>query len=127
MDSNGKMDPKHLEELIKKDKEEGYYPFFVNCTSGTTVIGAFDPINAIADICERHGVWLHIDAAWGGGLLMSQSQRQGRFDGVERADSLTWNPHKLMGVLLQCSTLHLKQKVIIVKVPSNILPYPWKG
>ena len=42
---------------------------------------------------------------------MSGTHRQGRFDGVERADSLTWNPHKLMGVLLQCSTLHLKMKV----------------
>ena len=42
---------------------------------------------------------------------MSNSLRVGRFDGVERADSLTWNPHKLMGVLLQCSTLHLKEKV----------------
>lgn len=42
---------------------------------------------------------------------MSKTHRQGRFDGVARADSLTWNPHKLMGVLLQCSTLHLKEKV----------------
>ena len=42
---------------------------------------------------------------------MSRTHRQGRFDGVARADSLTWNPHKLMGVLLQCSTLHLKEKV----------------
>ena len=53
----------------------------------------------------------YFQAAWGGGLLMSNSLRVGRFDGVERADSLTWNPHKLMGVLLQCSTLHLKEKV----------------
>ena len=45
---------------------------------------------------------------------MSQTHRQDRFDGIQRADSLTWNPHKLMGVLLQCSTLHLKEKV---KVP----------
>ena len=42
---------------------------------------------------------------------MSKTHRQGRFDGVARADSLTWSPHKLMGVLLQCSTLHLKEKV----------------
>jgi len=113
VDDNGKMDPEHLEKLIKEDIENGFYPFFVNCTAGTTVIGAFDPINPIADICEKYNTWLHIDAAWGGGLLMSGTHRQGRFDGVERADSLTWNPHKLMGVLLQCSTLHLKMKGIL--------------
>ena len=50
-------------------------------------------------------------AAWGGGLLMSEKHRRSRFDGVERADSLTWNPHKLMGALLQCSTFHLKEPV----------------
>ena len=52
-----------------------------------------------------------VQAAWGGGLLMSRTARLGRFEGVARADSLTWNPHKLLGVLLQCSTLHLKEKV----------------
>ena len=52
-----------------------------------------------------------LKAAWGGGLLMSQLHREGRFDGVERADSLTWNPHKLLGALLQCATFHLKEKV----------------
>lgn len=109
-DSRGRMDPAALEAMILEDKASGHLPFFVNCTSGTTVFGAFDPINAIADVCQRHNIWLHIDAAWGGGLLMSQTHRAGRFDGVERADSLTWNPHKLMGTLLQCSTFHLQEK-----------------
>ena len=44
---------------------------------------------------------------------MSQLHREGRFDGVERADSLTWNPHKLLGALLQCATFHLKEKVLV--------------
>ena len=55
------MCPEDLERLITEDKARGLKPFFVNCTAGTTVIGAFDPINAIADICEKHGVWMHID------------------------------------------------------------------
>lgn len=55
------MCPADLERLISEDKARGLHPFFVNCTAGTTVIGAFDPINDIADICERHGVWMHID------------------------------------------------------------------
>ena len=48
----------------------------------------------IADVCSRYRLWLHVDAAWGGGLLMSQRHRNPRFCGVQRADSLTWNPHK---------------------------------
>ena len=54
---------------------------------------------------------LILKAAWGGGLLMSEEYRKNRFLGVERADSLTWNPHKLLGALLQCSTFHLKERV----------------
>ena len=51
---------------------------------------------------------------------MSQLHREGRFDGVERADSLTWNPHKLLGALLQCATFHLKEKVIAAKNTVDI-------
>jgi len=129
-DERGRMNPKHLEAMILRHKNEGRRPFFVNCTSGTTVMGAFDPINDIADICQEHNIWMHIDfpvgcrdcylhtylycqAAWGGGLLMSEKYRPLRFNGVSRADSLTWNPHKLLGTLLQCSTFHLKEKGIL--------------
>ena len=61
VDERGRMDPEHLRKLIEDDKKKGFYPFFVNATAGTTVIGAFDPINAIADVCQEHGIWLHID------------------------------------------------------------------
>ena len=105
------MIPEELERLVHKSIADGKIPFFVTATSGTTVFGSFDPINPIADICEKHHLWLHIDAAWGGGLLMSEKYRY-KFDGIQRADSVTWNPHKLMGVLLQCSTVHFKQNVI---------------
>ena len=57
------MIPEELEKLIIRHKSEGHLPFFVNCTTGTTVYGAFDPINPIADICERHHIWLHIDVS----------------------------------------------------------------
>ncbi|BES95160.1 Glutamate decarboxylase [Nesidiocoris tenuis] len=107
-DEQGRMIVSELERLVKERKAKGQIPFFVNCTSGTTVLGAFDPINPIADICQKYNMWLHIDAAWGGGLLLSKKYRHPRFSGVERADSVTWNPHKLMGTLLQCSTIHFK-------------------
>jgi len=113
-DERGRMIPEELEKLIVRHKSEGHLPFFVNCTTGTTVYGAFDPIEPIADICEKYGIWLHIDAAWGGGLLMSSRYRNAQFKGIERADSVTWNPHKLMGTLLQCSTLHVKENGLLI-------------
>jgi len=113
-DSKGRMIPEELEKLILRHKSEGHLPFFVNCTTGTTVYGAFDPINPIADICEKHHIWLHIDAAWGGGLLMSRRYRGTRFAGIERANSVTWNPHKLLGSLLQCSTLHVRENGLLI-------------
>ncbi|XP_055528972.1 glutamate decarboxylase [Wyeomyia smithii] len=113
-DENGRMIPTELERLILERKSRGQIPFFVNATAGTTVIGAFDPINAIADISEKYNCWFHIDAAWGGGLLLSKKYRHPRLSGVERADSVTWNPHKLMGALLQCSTIHFKQDGLLI-------------
>lgn len=62
-DERGRMIPSKLEELILERKAKGHIPFFVNATAGTTVIGAFDPIPEIADICQRHQLWLHIDVS----------------------------------------------------------------
>nr|XP_023028284.1 glutamate decarboxylase [Leptinotarsa decemlineata] len=113
-DENGRMIPSELERLVRDRKNRGHIPFFVCCTSGTTVLGAFDPINDIADICKKYGMWLHVDAAWGGGLLLSKKYRHPRLTGIERADSVTWNPHKLMGALLQCSTIHFKEDGLLM-------------
>ena len=54
---------------------QGITPVAVICTSGTTVIGAFDPIDEIAPVCEKHSVWIHVDAAFGGSVLVSRSLR----------------------------------------------------
>ena len=59
----GKMIPSELERLICEHFERGNHPFFVNCTCGTTVLGAFDPIHPIADICEKYNLWLHVDVS----------------------------------------------------------------
>ncbi|KAI1237182.1 hypothetical protein IHE44_0014438 [Lamprotornis superbus] len=70
-------------KLVLFTSEHGYVPLFVNATAGTTVYGAFDPIQEIADICEKYNLWLHVDAAWGGGLLMSRKHRH-KLNGIER-------------------------------------------
>lgn len=122
VDERGKMIPEELEKEVVASKARGHVPFFVNSTAGTTVIGAFDPINPIADICEKHGLWLHIDGAWGGGCLLSKKHRH-LMDGIERSDSVTWNPHKLMGVHLQCSTIHLKEDGLLLSCNQMCAEY----
>uniref|UniRef100_A0AAR2K8C6 Glutamate decarboxylase 1 n=1 Tax=Pygocentrus nattereri TaxID=42514 RepID=A0AAR2K8C6_PYGNA len=111
-DERGRVIPADLEAKIIDAKQKGYVPLFVNATAGTTVYGAFDPINDIADICEKYNLWLHVDGAWGGGLLMSRRHRH-KLSGVERANSVTWNPHKMMGVPLQCSAILVREKGIL--------------
>ncbi|XP_072105763.1 cysteine sulfinic acid decarboxylase isoform X2 [Mobula birostris] len=82
-DERGRMIPKELEEQISIAKSKGAVPFLVNATSGTTVFGAFDPLPEIADICEKQGIWLHVDAAWGGSALLSKKHRH-LLTGIER-------------------------------------------
>ncbi|KTG05780.1 hypothetical protein cypCar_00007414 [Cyprinus carpio] len=108
-DERGKMIPSDLERRIIEAKQKGYVPFFVSATAGTTVYGAFDPLMAIADICKKHDIWMHVDGAWGGSLLMSRKHRW-KLNGVERANSMTWNPHKMMAVPLQCSALLVREE-----------------
>uniref|UniRef100_A0A6Q2Z694 Glutamate decarboxylase like 1 n=1 Tax=Esox lucius TaxID=8010 RepID=A0A6Q2Z694_ESOLU len=79
----------------------GALPFMVNATAGTTILGAFDPLEEIADICERHSLWMHVDACWGGAALMSNQHRH-LLKGIHRADSVAWNPHKMLLAGLQC-------------------------
>uniref|UniRef100_A0A8C5QAR3 Glutamate decarboxylase 1 n=1 Tax=Leptobrachium leishanense TaxID=445787 RepID=A0A8C5QAR3_9ANUR len=110
--ARGKMIPSDLEAQILKAKEEGHVPFYVSATAGTTVLGAFDPLMDIADICEKYSLWMHVDAAWGGGLLLSKKHCF-KLNGIKRANSVTWNPHKLMGVPLQCSAVLIREKGIL--------------
>ncbi|XP_073519037.1 cysteine sulfinic acid decarboxylase isoform X2 [Phyllobates terribilis] len=110
----GKMIPEDLEHKILKVKSEGSAPFLVSTTCGTTVFGAFDPLEGIAEVCERHSLWLHVDAALGGSALLSSRHRH-LLKGIDRADSVTWNPHKLLGVGLQCSAFLLRDTTQILE------------
>ncbi|MEX1367564.1 MAG: pyridoxal-dependent decarboxylase [Nannocystaceae bacterium] len=104
IDHGGRMRPDALAEMIEQDRAAAAVPVMINATSATTVLGAFDPLDAIADVAERAGVWLHVDAAYGGSVLLSERHRH-LLRGCERADSLTWDAHKLLGVPLTCSAL----------------------
>eukprot|EP00794_Sanderia_malayensis_P003132 gene3132-3600_t len=111
-DQKGKMIPEDLHCKIKESFSKGETPFYVCATSGTTVAGAFDPLMEIADICAEFHLWLHVDAAWGGAVLLSKKHRH-LMNGIEKADSVTWNPHKMMSVPLQCSILLVRHQEVL--------------
>ena len=117
-DADGKMRADKLSEEITRSKNDGKTPFCVVATAGTTVRGAFDPIKEIALICSDHNIWLHVDAAWGGSCMFSTKYRN-LMDGVELADSLCWDAHKMMGVPLVCSAFLIKRPEILRKICSH--------
>ncbi|XP_005472410.1 acidic amino acid decarboxylase GADL1 isoform X3 [Oreochromis niloticus] len=113
-DERGRMIPSALEEKIMLAKSEGAVPFMVNATAGTTVLGAFDPIDEIADICEKHNLWLHVDACWGGAAIMSKKHKH-LLKGIHRVDSVAWNPHKMLMASLQCSAFLVRDKTSLLQ------------
>lgn len=103
-DVGGRMVLSDLKSAICKAQSEGKTPFFVNATAGTTVRGAFDPLEEIADVCANHNLWMHVDGSWGGSFIFSAAHNH-KLRGVERADSITINPHKMLKVPVTCSFL----------------------
>ena len=114
-DHNGHMDPSALEQSIEQSIHSGNQPFFVGATAGTTVRGTFDPFNDLADICEKFNLWLHIDASWGGSVMIS-SKHKYLMDGSARSDSITWCAHKMMGIPLICTAALFKDSSILKKI-----------
>lgn len=87
------MDVEALERCVADDLAAGLRPFCVVASAGTTNTGAVDPLPEIADLCERHGLWMHADGAYGGAFLLTERGRAA-MRGIERADSITLDPHK---------------------------------
>lgn len=123
VNKNGEMCVESLKAEIAKAVERNELPFLVVATAGSTVLGAFDPIDAIADVCKEHKMWMHVDAAWGGGTLLSPKLRGELMKGVERADSLTWNPHKMMNVPLSCSMFICKYEGMLKECNGTSASY----
>lgn len=108
-DENGRMIPEELEQEIMASKKRGETPFFIGLTCATTLLGAYDPIDEIAEICQKHNIWLHADGSFGGSIILSNQHRY-LLKGIEKTDSFAWNPHKLMNIPLICSALLVKTK-----------------
>lgn len=111
-DDAGRMRLDQLNSALCRARSEGREPFFINATAGTTVTGAFDDIEGVAKLAEREGCWLHVDACYGGTVAFSARHRA-RLAGAERAQSIAWNPHKMMGMTQQCSVLLLENPALL--------------
>ena len=92
-DERFRLRPDALEESIAADRRDGFTPFLIAASAGTTNTGAVDPLPELADLAERHGLWLHVDAAYGGFFLLTGEGRR-VMRGIERADSIVLDPHK---------------------------------
>ena len=125
-DSEGKMQADALEAQIKVDIADGLSPFFVNVTAGTTVLGTYDPIVELSEVCRRYNIWLHIDAALGGGVMFSKQQKY-LLAGSELSDSLAFNAHKMLGVPLSCSMVLVRDKKYLYESFSNDADYLYQG
>jgi len=123
---DGRLDTEALEKMIITDRENGLHPFFINATAGTTVMGAFDDVDAMADIAKRQNVWLHVDGAYGGVVIFSEKYKH-LLKGVERSDSFTINPHKSLGTPLSCSAFITKHKQQLVESFSQDASYLYQG
>lgn len=108
-DKNGKIIPMELEREILKSLDRNEKPFFVGATCATTLLGAYDPLDEMADICKKYKIWLHADGSFGGSLVLSDQHRY-LMKGIEKTDSFAWNPHKLMNIPLICSALLVKKR-----------------
>ena len=117
-DSRGRMKPQSLLEEINRVIESNRIPFCIVATSGTTVRGSFDPIRELATIAHDNNIWLHVDAAWGGSCMFS-SKYSHLMDGVDLADSVCWDAHKMMGMPLICSAFIVKNKNILRNVCTH--------
>ena len=116
------MIPEALAEAIDEDIDAGHLPICVIPTIGTTSSSSVDPVDAIADICEKHSIWLHVDSAYAGSAAILPEKRE-YFAGWERADSIVTNPHKWMFTPFDLSVLYCRDLGIMKQAFSLVPEY----
>ena len=115
---DGEMDVRALDQAIIEEKENGNLPFIVLSTAGTTVRGSFDNLDAVSEIAQKHGIWHHVDAAWGGAALFSDKHIS-LLKGIEKADSFAFDAHKMIGSSMVCSAFLVQDEFILPRTMSH--------
>lgn len=122
VDDTFAMSPEALRRAIEEDIAAGRTPCFVSATCGTTSSGAFDPLRAIAEICQHYNIWLHVDAAMFGTAGLCDEFRW-IHDGVEHADSYCFNPHKWMLTNFDCDCFYVADRAALIRTLSVLPEY----
>ena len=117
-DEHHAMQPEALETMVQEDAAAGLQPCAVVATTGTTATTALDPVEAIALVARRHGLWLHVDAAMAGSAMILPECRW-MWNGIEAADSLVLNAHKWLGAPFDCSLYYVRDPQHLVRVMST--------
>ncbi len=126
VDSSFQMDVHALEAAIERDIAEGMRPFCVSATIGTTSTTSIDPIPQIADVCQKHKLWLHVDAAYAGAAAILPEMRF-ILEGCERADSFVMNPHKWLFTPIDFSAFYCRRPDVLKKAFSLTPEYLQTG
>jgi glutamate/tyrosine decarboxylase-like PLP-dependent enzyme len=121
-DGRLRIDLAELERLVREDRAAGAIPFCVVANAGTTATGAVDPIAALADFAEREGLWLHVDAAYGGFAALAPSGRP-LLEGIGRADSIALDPHKWMYLPMGCGCVLYRDPAVARAAFSHSADY----
>jgi glutamate/tyrosine decarboxylase-like PLP-dependent enzyme len=114
-DGHDRMRTDLLAGQIAADIAAGYTPFMITATAGTTGTGAIDPLGELAQLSNKYNLWLHVDAAWGGTAALSPRQRPW-IEGIERADSVTWDAHKWLSVATGAGMFFCKHAQVLTNV-----------
>lgn len=116
------MDTAELERMITEDKARGDLPLCVFAQLGSVNVGVVEPISELADVCDRHGVWLHGDGSCGL-LAAGLPETRPLFKGIERADSLSFDAHKWLGVPNDCGVVLVREREQLRRAFSIAAPY----
>ena len=125
-DEQFRMRPEALDAMVEADLGEGRIPCCIVANAGATNVGAIDPLDRIADICEARGIWLHVDGAYGALAVLDPAYREA-LGGMARADTLTFNPHKWLMTPVDCGALLLRDKQLHREAFSLVPAYLDEG
>jgi aromatic-L-amino-acid/L-tryptophan decarboxylase len=117
------MDVDALREAVEADVAAGLRPVLVQAAAGTTSTGALDDVAAIGAVARRHGLWLHVDAAWAGVAAVCPEHRQATAGVAEHADSFVTNPHKWLLTTFDCSTFWVRDRTHLLGALSLLPEY----